>query len=66
MASVFSAALVFVGVVFLTYLGYIAPWSGRFYSLYDTGWVAGVAVCMCWRVVLYVLLWAVSTVRMLV
>ena len=32
-----SAGLVFVGVVVLTYLGYIAPWSGRFYSLWDTG-----------------------------
>ena len=34
---VVSAGVVFVGVVGLTYLGYIAPWSGRFYSLYDTG-----------------------------
>ena len=33
-----SAGLVFVAVVGLTYLGYIAPWSGRFYSLYDTGY----------------------------
>ena len=32
-----SAGLVFVAVVLLTYLGYIAPWSGRFYSLWDTG-----------------------------
>jgi dolichyl-diphosphooligosaccharide--protein glycosyltransferase len=30
--------LVFAGVVGLTYLGYIAPWSGRFYSLWDTGY----------------------------
>lgn len=37
LASVISAGLVFVAVVALTYLGYIAPWSGRFYSLYDTG-----------------------------
>lgn len=34
---VFSAGAVFAGVVLLTYLGYVAPWSGRFYSLYDTG-----------------------------
>ena len=34
---VLSAGAVFTGVVLLTYLGYIAPWSGRFYSLYDTG-----------------------------
>ncbi|XP_046846079.1 dolichyl-diphosphooligosaccharide--protein glycosyltransferase subunit STT3B-like [Xenia sp. Carnegie-2017] len=33
-----AAGLVFAVVVFLTYLGYIAPWSGRFYSLYDTGY----------------------------
>lgn len=26
------------GVVFLTYMGYIAPWGGRFYSLWDTGY----------------------------
>ena len=32
-----SAGAVFAGVVLLTYLGYVAPWSGRFYSLYDTG-----------------------------
>ncbi len=32
-----SAGVVFLGVVALTYLGYVAPWSGRFYSLYDTG-----------------------------
>ena len=34
---VLSAGVVFAGVVMLTYMGYIAPWSGRFYSLYDTG-----------------------------
>ena len=34
---VVSAAVVFVAVVTLTYMGYVAPWSGRFYSLYDTG-----------------------------
>merc|ERR1712136_32448 len=27
-----------VGVVALTWAGYIAPWSGRFYSLWDTGY----------------------------
>ncbi|CAB4004328.1 dolichyl-diphosphooligosaccharide--glycosyltransferase subunit STT3B, partial [Paramuricea clavata] len=32
------AGLVFAVVVLLTYFGYIAPWSGRFYSLYDTGY----------------------------
>jgi dolichyl-diphosphooligosaccharide--protein glycosyltransferase len=32
------AGLVFVSVVGLTYGGYIAPWSGRFYSLWDTGY----------------------------
>ena len=26
------------GLVGLTYMGYIAPWSGRFYSLWDTGY----------------------------
>ncbi|ELU11110.1 hypothetical protein CAPTEDRAFT_179664 [Capitella teleta] len=28
----------FVGIIGLTYMGYIAPWSGRFYSLWDTGY----------------------------
>jgi len=32
------AGLVFLAVVGLTYAGYVAPWSGRFYSLYDTGY----------------------------
>lgn len=32
------AAAVFAAVVGLTYAGYIAPWSGRFYSLWDTGY----------------------------
>jgi len=32
------AGIVFLGVVLLTYAGYIAPWSGRFYSLWDTGY----------------------------
>ncbi|KAK4884709.1 hypothetical protein RN001_000980 [Aquatica leii] len=33
-----AAAVVFLAVVVLTYAGYIAPWSGRFYSLWDTGY----------------------------
>ncbi|KAF5293012.1 hypothetical protein FQA39_LY13781 [Lamprigera yunnana] len=33
-----SASVVFLAVVILTYAGYIAPWSGRFYSLWDTGY----------------------------
>ncbi|KAL7674647.1 hypothetical protein ACOME3_000923 [Neoechinorhynchus agilis] len=32
------AGVVFVLVVSLTYAGVIAPWSGRFYSLWDTGY----------------------------
>lgn len=32
------AGVVFVSVVALTYAGYVAPWSGRFYSLWDTGY----------------------------
>jgi dolichyl-diphosphooligosaccharide---protein glycosyltransferase len=32
------AGIVFAGVVLLTYAGYVAPWSGRFYSLWDTGY----------------------------
>jgi len=39
MFLVVSAGLVFLAVIVLTYAGYIAPWSGRFYSLYDTGYV---------------------------
>merc|ERR1712088_901066 len=33
-----AAGLVFLTVVGLTWLGVIAPWSGRFYSLWDTGY----------------------------
>lgn len=33
-----SAGIVFLTVVVLTYAGYVAPWSGRFYSLWDTGY----------------------------
>uniref|UniRef100_V5I8A4 dolichyl-diphosphooligosaccharide--protein glycotransferase n=1 Tax=Anoplophora glabripennis TaxID=217634 RepID=V5I8A4_ANOGL len=33
-----SAGIVFLTVVILTYAGYVAPWSGRFYSLWDTGY----------------------------
>ncbi|XP_046991933.1 dolichyl-diphosphooligosaccharide--protein glycosyltransferase subunit STT3B [Schistocerca americana] len=33
-----SAGIVFLTVVGLTYAGVIAPWSGRFYSLWDTGY----------------------------
>ena len=37
-AVIVTAGVVFSGVVMLTYTGYIAPWSGRFYSLWDTGY----------------------------
>ncbi|XP_068757359.1 dolichyl-diphosphooligosaccharide--protein glycosyltransferase subunit STT3B-like isoform X1 [Montipora capricornis] len=37
-AVVSVAGVVFIAVVLLTYAGYVAPWSGRFYSLYDTGY----------------------------
>lgn len=30
--------LSFLGLVLLTFAGYVAPWSGRFYSLWDTGY----------------------------
>ena len=33
-----AAAVVLLLVVLLTYMGFIAPWSGRFYSLWDTGY----------------------------
>ena len=33
-----AAGAVFAGVVGLTLLGVVAPWSGRFYSLWDTGY----------------------------
>lgn len=36
--SVLVAGVVFLTVIVLTQLGYIAPWSGRFYSLWDTGY----------------------------
>lgn len=35
-AATFGAGI--LGLVALTSLGYIAPWSGRFYSLWDTGY----------------------------
>ena len=37
-AVVLVAGLVFAAVVVLTYAGFIAPWSGRFYSLWDTSY----------------------------
>lgn len=36
--SAIVAGIVFATVILLTQLGYIAPWSGRFYSLWDTGY----------------------------
>ncbi|XP_038841561.1 dolichyl-diphosphooligosaccharide--protein glycosyltransferase subunit STT3B-like, partial [Salvelinus namaycush] len=33
-----AAGVVFLTVIYLTYTGHIAPWSGRFYSLWDTGY----------------------------
>ncbi|KAI6645644.1 Dolichyl-diphosphooligosaccharide--protein glycosyltransferase subunit STT3B [Oopsacas minuta] len=32
------AGVVFLAVLVLTWSGYVAPWSGRFYSLWDTGY----------------------------
>nr|CAD7410898.1 unnamed protein product [Timema cristinae] len=37
-SALLAAAGVFLSVVGLTYAGVIAPWSGRFYSLWDTGY----------------------------
>ncbi|XP_018010838.1 dolichyl-diphosphooligosaccharide--protein glycosyltransferase subunit STT3B isoform X2 [Hyalella azteca] len=37
-ACAIAAGVVFLAVVLLTYFGFIAPWSGRFYSLWDTGY----------------------------
>merc|ERR1719342_1823778 len=37
-AGALAAGLVFLTVVGLTWAGVIAPWSGRFYSLWDTGY----------------------------
>ena len=37
--SVIGAGLVgAAGIIGLTYMGWIAPWTGRFYSLWDTGY----------------------------
>eukprot|EP01137_Pigoraptor_chileana_P009921 Opistho-2@58858 len=33
-----AAGIVFLAVVGLTYAGVIAPWTGRYYSLWDTGY----------------------------
>ncbi|GAB0090498.1 Oligosaccharyl transferase, STT3 subunit [Sergentomyia squamirostris] len=38
LGGLFSAGFVFVAVVLLTLAGVVAPWSGRFYSLWDTGY----------------------------
>lgn len=35
---VLAAGIVFAGVVGLTMAGVVAPWTGRFYSLWDTGY----------------------------
>eukprot|EP01135_Chromosphaera_perkinsii_P001071 Nk52_evm21s158 gene=Nk52_evmTU21s158 len=32
------AGIGFLGLIVATRLGYVAPWTGRFYSLYDTGY----------------------------
>lgn len=37
-AAATAAGAVFLAVVGLTYAGVVAPWSGRFYSLWDTGY----------------------------
>lgn len=37
-AIVIGSALATVALAFLTQRGYIAPWTGRFYSLWDTGY----------------------------
>ncbi|EPQ27133.1 uncharacterized protein PFL1_05414 [Pseudozyma flocculosa PF-1] len=34
----FIAVAAFAALVTLTYAGYVAPWTGRFYSLWDTGY----------------------------
>ncbi|TMW45423.1 hypothetical protein DOY81_009497 [Sarcophaga bullata] len=36
--GLFAAVIVFLSVVTLTVMGVVAPWSGRFYSLWDTGY----------------------------
>lgn len=38
MSVVATGILGFGAFVFLTYKGKIAPWTGRFYSLWDTGY----------------------------
>jgi dolichyl-diphosphooligosaccharide---protein glycosyltransferase len=37
-ALIAAAGAVFLGVVLATSMGYVAPWTGRFYSLWDTGY----------------------------
>ncbi|XP_052063833.1 dolichyl-diphosphooligosaccharide--protein glycosyltransferase subunit STT3B-like [Mytilus californianus] len=37
-AAASAAGFIFCSVVGLTWAGYIHPWSGRFYSLWDTGY----------------------------
>ena len=36
--AVLSAGAIFAAVILLTMMGVVAPWSGRFYSLWDTGY----------------------------
>lgn len=50
---VLVAVVAFIALVLLTFSGWIAPWTGRFYSLWDTGYakvhsespVSGVCLC---------------------
>lgn len=37
-AGVLTCLIGLTGLILLTSLGYIAPWGGRFYSLFDTGY----------------------------
>ena len=47
-AAVISAGVIgFLGIVGLTYKGWIAPWTGRFYSLWDTGYAKKYVVDSC-------------------
>lgn len=38
MLKIFSFFVEYIGFSYFFFSGYIAPWSGRFYSLWDTGY----------------------------
>ena len=62
-AIIVSAALVLVTIVLLTTMGYVAPWSGRFYSLWDTGYALAQYLMMVAQYLMKVVQYLMKVVR---